>query len=573
MKRILKYLVTAGLIAGAFILLFKNMPTDYWNLRLAEAATSIYPKDSMTFREVPFAFRGASVKDKDLSTDTGLSPSEGDRYIVAATGADSWLNHTGHIAEYHKRTNTDTTWYFYDPQPGYISYVVDEAEPYIFNGSSWVTLESLITGGLVTDTELASELAQIRSEMATDTELAAEVAQLRAEMSTDTERLAAEAQLRAEMSTDTERLAAEAQLRAEMSTDTERLAGEAQLRDEMATDTELTGKADTVHTHIVGDLTDYDTPMASDTRTDTTNFDNNLSSADTTVQAALETLDEMSGGGASSFHELTDVDTYVGHGGEYVKVKAGEDGIEYGTPAGAGTVTGTGTAGKMAIWTDGSEIGDGSNTDTEVAGAVTNSHTAATWGTKVIDETGIDTGKMLKYSTDAGGKWIMVDEPAGGGTVDQGDVVKIIWAFGMPITWRRRRRKMKKNKLITGLLILGLAVLSMGALAMYSLQDMTTISATPAAVFTNPAAKTTYLRLIVLHNLNTTSEVVVLYKCLAGETNADTNKFEYLTIVANDTVNLEFAGPGIILDTENDAIYARATTAGKVTIMMAGAQE
>jgi hypothetical protein len=41
-------------------------------------------------------------------------------------------------------------------------------------------------------------------------------------------------------------------------------------------------------------------------------------------------------GGASAFSDLTDVDTYAGHGGEYVKVKAGADGLEYGTPAGVG---------------------------------------------------------------------------------------------------------------------------------------------------------------------------------------------------------------------------------------------
>lgn len=51
------------------------------------------------------------------------------------------------------------------------------------------------------------------------------------------------------------------------------------------------------HTHFLGDITDYDTTFAEDIRTDTTNFDGNLSGTDTTLQAALETLDELASGG------------------------------------------------------------------------------------------------------------------------------------------------------------------------------------------------------------------------------------------------------------------------------------
>jgi hypothetical protein len=51
------------------------------------------------------------------------------------------------------------------------------------------------------------------------------------------------------------------------------------------------------HTHVLGEITDYDTPLAEDIRTDTSNFNGNLSNTDTTVQAALETLDELAGGG------------------------------------------------------------------------------------------------------------------------------------------------------------------------------------------------------------------------------------------------------------------------------------
>jgi hypothetical protein len=85
-------------------------------------------------------------------------------------------------------------------------------------------------------------------------------------MATDTELSAAEAQLRAEAATDTELTALAAQLRAEAATDTELAAEAAALRAEMATDTELTDglatKAAAVHTHLLGDITDYDTPTA-----------------------------------------------------------------------------------------------------------------------------------------------------------------------------------------------------------------------------------------------------------------------------------------------------------------------
>jgi hypothetical protein len=344
------------------------------------------------------------------------------------------------------------------------------------------------------------------------------------------------------------------------------------------------------NSHVSGS----DNQVAGGVATDTTNFNNNLSSTDTTVQAALETLDEMVGGsGASSFRELTDVDTYVGHGSEYVKVKATEDGIEYGTPAGAGDMTKAEyDVDDNGIVDSAMTVNDGagnSATAAEIKAAVDNTPTDAqlvlwdatggdsrTIAGVTFDQVGLDTGKIIKYTTDAGGKWILTDDVSGGGTgtVDAGDVVKIMWAFGLSFTWRRRRRKMKNiKKILTGLLVMAAAVVFMGALAMYTLCDITCISATPAAVFTNPAAKTTYLRSIILHNLNTTSEVVVLYKVSADDVNTDTNKFEYLTIVANDTVNLDFAGPGIILDAENDAIYARTTTANKVTIQMYGAQE
>ena len=51
-------------------------------------------------------------------------------------------------------------------------------------------------------------------------------------------------------------------------------------------------------------------PLAGRIRTDTTNFDTNLSAADTDVQKALETLDELVAGAGSG--DVTDVGDCTG---------------------------------------------------------------------------------------------------------------------------------------------------------------------------------------------------------------------------------------------------------------------
>ncbi len=53
----------------------------------------------------------------------------------------------------------------------------------------------------------------------------------------------------------------------------------------------------------------------------------------------LSFFDIGTSSGASKYTDLADVDTITGHGGEWLKIKAGEDGIEYGTPAGSGDMT------------------------------------------------------------------------------------------------------------------------------------------------------------------------------------------------------------------------------------------
>lgn len=112
------------------------------------------------------------------------------------------------------------------------------------------------------------------------------------------------------------------------------------------------------------------------------------------------------------------------------------------------------------------------------------------------------------------------------------------------------------------------------------LTEITYIANSAGAVFTNPAAKS-YVRLIIIHNLNTTAEEVKLY-CVpdngAGAIGAagDANIFLHQSIQPAETIVLGsdmLPVPGIILETEYDSIQAVTTTSSKVTIQIYGGQE
>ena len=115
------------------------------------------------------------------------------------------------------------------------------------------------------------------------------------------------------------------------------------------------------------------------------------------------------------------------------------------------------------------------------------------------------------------------------------------------------------------------------ALALARLTEITTVASSAGSVFANPASTTTYVRLIVLHNTNSTAETVAVWNVPdnAGSagTAADANRVLYLSLAAADTVLFEFPGPGLVLEDENDTIQAATTTASKVTIQIHGAQE
>lgn len=73
------------------------------------------------------------VKDKDLETPPG-GESKGDRYIVKVNGGDWSAGAAKDIATYV----TGTTWLYDTPVEGWIVWVDDENEFYVFDGTNWV---------------------------------------------------------------------------------------------------------------------------------------------------------------------------------------------------------------------------------------------------------------------------------------------------------------------------------------------------------------------------------------------------------------------------------------------------
>jgi hypothetical protein len=97
----------------------------------------------------------ASVIDKDLSAPP-VSPSEGDCYIVAATGTGDWAGWDNRIARF-----IDGEWRSYLPGAGdgegWLVYVQDEDALYVFTGSAWQPFA--FSGGKGADVASAATLS------------------------------------------------------------------------------------------------------------------------------------------------------------------------------------------------------------------------------------------------------------------------------------------------------------------------------------------------------------------------------------------------------------------------------
>lgn len=97
------------------------------------------------------------------------------------------------------------------------------------------------------------------------------------------------------------------------------------------------------------------------------------------------------------------------------------------------------------------------------------------------------------------------------------------------------------------------------------------VSSTAASIFANPTTKNSYLDGILFYNNNSTAEVVEIWNVpnSGGSlgTAADSNKIGEISVAADESVffPLKVGGLPLALWGTNDAIFAKTTTASKVT--------
>ena len=112
------------------------------------------------------------------------------------------------------------------------------------------------------------------------------------------------------------------------------------------------------------------------------------------------------------------------------------------------------------------------------------------------------------------------------------------------------------------------------------LREIAYLASSAAAIVTNGAGAKTYVKKIILHNTNTTTETVRIYTVPdsggAVGTASAANLWFLQTLAPNETAIITLAGagdPGILLTDTNDTIQAFSTTASKVTVQVYGGAE
>lgn len=111
------------------------------------------------------------------------------------------------------------------------------------------------------------------------------------------------------------------------------------------------------------------------------------------------------------------------------------------------------------------------------------------------------------------------------------------------------------------------------ALQRTRLADIAYLGSSNAAFYTNAASTESYIRGLVLHNTNTTTEVVDIYNVPDSGGSVGTagngNKFLTINLAANETLFIDFPHPLVLIDT-NDTLQGKSTTASKTTIQVLG---
>jgi hypothetical protein len=80
-----------------------------------------------------------AVLDRHLATPPG-APSEGQRWIVAASPTGAWAGHATHIAAWQ-----DGAWQFSVPKVGWLAYVIDEGALLAWSGTVWADALTMLT--------------------------------------------------------------------------------------------------------------------------------------------------------------------------------------------------------------------------------------------------------------------------------------------------------------------------------------------------------------------------------------------------------------------------------------------
>jgi hypothetical protein len=80
-----------------------------------------------------------AVLDRDLATPPA-APSEGERWIVAASPTGDWIGHASHVAAWQ-----DGRWLFGVPRVGWLAYAIDEGTLLTWNGTAWGDFFSTVT--------------------------------------------------------------------------------------------------------------------------------------------------------------------------------------------------------------------------------------------------------------------------------------------------------------------------------------------------------------------------------------------------------------------------------------------
>lgn len=111
------------------------------------------------------------------------------------------------------------------------------------------------------------------------------------------------------------------------------------------------------------------------------------------------------------------------------------------------------------------------------------------------------------------------------------------------------------------------------ALQRGKLADIQFIGDSASSIYANSASTKTYIRGLVLHNTNTTTETVQIHNVpdSTGSVGAAGNDNRFLKVVLppDETLFIDFEYPLVLIDT-NDTLQAVTTTANKVTIQVLG---